>query len=635
MRLAGKIAAVTTAVVSAVVLAGVGAVWMVAHRLEGPELDAALSRSRDQAHDVIAQRLGRLALIDTLLANDAPFRAYVAEADALSVLDSVRERAALYGCDRLIVTDREGRLLADTLRPAAAGADLSQGPLLAAALDGTPRSGVWLDPAGGLFLAAAAPLLPGGRDVAGAVVALDATDDALALELRNATGSEAAFVAGDRVVGTSIGVGAAEASRVLGADPLPARVPLESHDYAAGRFDLPAAGGAPAGSLVLLRSVDRELAPFRRVRTALFIAGALAIGLGIAAGAALAGRITRPIGDLVRATERVAHGDFDAPLPTPSDDEVGRLAAAFGAMTAQLREKETMDRYLGGIVSRSQSVASEPTWSVDLAVPAPAGPDLGDRFEARGLLGQGAAGAVWRAYDRAIGETIAVKLLPAGSLERIGREVRLARRISHRNVVRIHDLVETPAGPAIGMELVEGVPLASLLGRERLPLSATLRIGRQLCDGLAAAHAQGVVHRDLKPANVLLDASGQVKIADFGLAELPGGGGGKLAGTPSYMSPEQTLGAPVDHRTDLWAVGVILYEMLCGRLPFQGADAARLYAAIREVVPAGPRALVPDLPEAIEAIVLKALAKRPEDRPHSAKELDDGLVSGAPTGVSV
>jgi serine/threonine-protein kinase len=109
------------------------------------------------------------------------------------------------------------------------------------------------------------------------------------------------------------------------------------------------------------------------------------------------------------------------------------------------------------------------------------------------------------------------------------------------------------------MELVDGVPLAALLGRERLPLGAALRIARQICDGLAAAHAEGVVHRDLKPANVLVDPSGRVKIADFGLAELTGGGGGKLAGTPSYMAPEQTTGAPVDQRTDVWAAGVILY----------------------------------------------------------------------------
>jgi len=385
---------------------------------------------------------------------------------------------------------------------------------------------------------------------------------------------------------------------------------------------------------VLLRSVERELAPLRRVRAALLIAGAIAIALAIAAGTALAGRITRPIADLAKATERIAQGDFDVRLPRPSADEVGRLAAAFGAMIVQLKEKEAMDTYLGGIVVRSQAGAAEPTWSVAPETP-PATPDLGERFEARGLLGRGATGTVWRAYDRAIAETIALKLLPRGSVERVGREIRLARKISHRNVVRIHDLVDTPAGPAIGMELVDGVPLAALLGRERLPLGAALRIARQICDGLAAAHAEGVVHRDLKPANVLVDASGRLKIADFGLAELTGGGGGHLAGTPSYMAPEQTTGAPVDERTDVWAAGVILYEMLCGRLPFRGDDAPRLYGSIREDDPPRPRSLVPDLPEALEAIVLRALAKRPADRPLTARELDEALVSAAPSGMSI
>jgi plastocyanin len=208
MTLATKFASVATAIVAAVVLAGIGAVWAVMHRMEDPELDAAVARSHELARDVVGQHLRRLALIDTLLANDPPFRAYVTEADALSVLDNLRDRRELYGCDRLIVTDRDGRLLADTKRPAAGGLDLSRDPLIAPALEGTARSGAWLDPAGGLFLAASSPILQGGRDVAGAVVALDATDDALALELRNATGSEVAFVTGSTVSGTSIGVAA-------------------------------------------------------------------------------------------------------------------------------------------------------------------------------------------------------------------------------------------------------------------------------------------------------------------------------------------------------------------------------------------------------------------------------------------
>ena len=634
MTLATKFASVATAIVAGVVLAGIGAVWTVMHRMEEPELDAAVAKSHELARDVVGQHLRRLALIDTSLANDPPFRAYITEADALSVLDSLRERAALYQCDRLIVTDRDGRLLADTKHPTAVGSDLSREPLIGPALDGGAQSGAWLDPTGGLFLAASAPILQGGRDVVGAIVALDATDDALALELRNAIGSEVAFVTGSTVSGTSIGIATGAVGQALGAQPLPSRLPLESHEYAAGRFDLPAIGASPAGALVLLRSVERELAPLRRVRAALLIAGAIAIALAIAAGTALAGRITRPIADLAKATERIAQGDFDVRLPRPSADEVGRLAAAFGAMIVQLKEKEAMDTYLGGIVVRSQAGAAEPTWSVAPETP-PATPDLGERFEARGLLGRGATGTVWRAYDRAIAETIALKLLPRGSVERVGREIRLARKISHRNVVRIHDLVDTPAGPAIGMELVDGVPLASLLGRERLPLGAALRIARQICDGLAAAHAEGVVHRDLKPANVLVDASGRLKIADFGLAELTGGGGGHLAGTPSYMAPEQTTGAPVDERTDVWAAGVILYEMLCGRLPFRGDDAPRLYGSIREDDPPRPRSLVPDLPEALEAIVLRALAKRPADRPLTARELDEALVSAAPSGMSI
>jgi serine/threonine-protein kinase len=647
--LAWKIAATTTGLVAALLVAGLGAVWLVTQRLEGPEQDAALERSRDVAMEVLGERLRGLERIDALLANDPPFRAYIAEGDTPSVLDGLRERARLYGCDGFQVVLRDGRLLADSRMPGAAGDDLSEAPLIAPALEGERRSGIRRDGDRGLYLAAASPILQGGHDVLGAIVALKALDDPLALELRGVIGCDVLFVLaeGPVITGSSLQLPRAEAERVFGRSPLPARIPLSGRASAAARFDLPPMGGRPPGALVLVRAPGRELLAVRRIRTALLLAGLAALAVGVLTSVAMARRITKPLEDLVRATERVARGDYEFQPVARSSDEIGRLTESFRSMTSQLKDKDSMDRYLGAIVARATPAAAaaggdttatrapeprrEPT-----PAPQPV-PDLGDRFELLGTLGEGAFGTVWRARDRALGEIVALKLLRTETLardprafERLKSEIRLARKITHRNVVRTFDLVELPGGFAIGMELVDGVPLSSLIGRARMPVGPSVWIASQICAGLDAAHGVGVVHRDLKPANVLVGTTGQVKIADFGIARAaadPAVGG--RAGTPLYMAPEQIEGGDVDSRADLWGVAVILYEMLCGRTPFEAPTLDAVFEAASRKAPPSPRSFAPDLPSGLEAVLLRALEKNRERRYASATELATAIREGA------
>ena len=199
---------------------------------------------------------------------------------------------------------------------------------------------------------------------------------------------------------------------------------------------------------------------------------------------------------------------------------------------------------------------------------------LAGRYRIVGLLGRGGMGEVYRAEDLKLGQPVALKFLSkevtdhADRLARFHQEVRLARQVSHPNVCRVHDIAETGGQHFLSMEYIDGEDLASLLRRiGRLPSDKALELSRQLCAGLAAAHDRKVLHRDLKPANVLIDGRGRAHLADFGLANLTDQrrDAREIAGTPGYMAPEQQEGREVTTRTDVYALGLVLYEMFTGK----------------------------------------------------------------------
>jgi serine/threonine-protein kinase len=219
---------------------------------------------------------------------------------------------------------------------------------------------------------------------------------------------------------------------------------------------------------------------------------------------------------------------------------------------------------------------------------------------------------------------------PAAAAERFRREVSAARKITHPNVIRIHDLVEDGERLLLSMEYVEGMTLASYLGRVgTLKLDEARHLIGQICDGLNAAHLAGVVHRDLKPGNVLVDAEKRVKVIDFGLAKASFLAGmtatGLILGTPEYMSPEQVRGLATDARADLYSLGAMAYHILCGRPPFAGETPIAIGFAHVTETPRPPRALRPDLPESVEAALLRALAKDPAQRPTDALDFKRSL----------
>lgn len=257
-----------------------------------------------------------------------------------------------------------------------------------------------------------------------------------------------------------------------------------------------------------------------------------------------------------------------------------------------------------------------------------AGALVAGRYRIVALLGAGAMGRVYRAEDLKLEQPVALKFLSsplrndAAALTRLRREVRLARQIAHANVCRVFDIVETPQEAFISMELVSGENLASLLRRiGRLPIDKGLEVARQLCAGVAAAHAAGVLHRDLKPANIMLDAAGEVRITDFGLSGLNGEGGEALTGTPAYMSPEQLSGGRASASSDLYAVGLILYEIFTGKRAFEGLASANPQAV------APPSRHLHGLDPRVESTILQCLCVEPAQRPASPAAVAAGLPS--------
>jgi Tol biopolymer transport system component/serine/threonine protein kinase len=264
-------------------------------------------------------------------------------------------------------------------------------------------------------------------------------------------------------------------------------------------------------------------------------------------------------------------------------------------------------------------------------------------YEIRGLVGAGGMGEVYRARDARLDRDVAIKILPAGSLENPRRralfeqEVAAVGRLNHPNVLAVHDTGEHQGSPYLVTELLEGETLAQRIAQGVLPPRRALEYGLQIAHGLAAAHDRGIIHRDLKPANVFLTKDGRVKILDFGLAKRavddiaetapslnPADAASKaesIAGTVGYMAPEQLNGRPVDGRTDIFALGAVLYEMLAGRRAFLGRSTAETIMAALTSDPPDLRQVRPDLPIAIDRIVARCLEKRPEDRFQSATDV--------------
>ena len=467
----------------------------------------------------------------------------------------------------------------------------------------------------------------------------------------------------------------------------PFELDLGGEKYVGVQMPLQAATGDTVGSVLALRGMAEETASFRRFRQSLVLVSLGVMALALALAYVGAKRITGPVRHLAGLVEKARNGSYSGAVSIDTRDEIGVLARTFNRLLADLREKEQLIGFLregitglrrvaphtggdrrSGVDRRAVSAVSagatpasaatvSPTAETQLAnqatvaigaVPTLVGDSMrgslfADRYEILGSVGQGGMGVVYRARDRQLDDVVALKVVRSDVLkedptllDRFKQEIKLARRITHRNVLRTHDFGETAGTPYISMEYLEGVTLKDLLrNKGALPLGVGLRIAKQVCQGLEAAHQQGVVHRDIKPQNILIiPETGDLKIMDFGIArvsEMKAGASGlttagTVMGTPDYMPPEQAQGQPADFRSDIYSLGVVLFETFTGALPFRGDTVMAVVLGHIQKPPPPPRSLNPKLPPELEAIIVRCLEKKPDRRYQSVGEILKDLV---------
>ena len=287
--------------------------------------------------------------------------------------------------------------------------------------------------------------------------------------------------------------------------------------------------------------------------------------------------------------------------------------------------------------------ASNPSAAKNLDLSSAALAALGQRYDVLDTAGHGSMGNVYKARDRETGETVALKLLKPEiandqqMIDRFKNELLFARKITHKNICRVHEFNRVGGIAYTSMEFVEGESLRSVLNRfGAMSLRKGIDLAQQMCAGLKEAHAQGIVHRDLKPENVMIDARGNVKIMDFGIArsmESITRMTGAMVGTPAYMAPEQVAGKPVDYRTDIYSLGLIFYEVFTGKQAFTADNAVAVAMKQLRESPVLPHEIEPGIPAAIERAIMKALEKEPARRFQSISEIEKFFGSPSATGV--
>ncbi len=675
--LTGRVFVGTAAIVGAVI----GAAFVITSASVRRAGEASARRGLEQSADLVAQFLaGRsrsLAGGARVFVQGPYFRTLVAEQRRNDILDQAFEATEQLDADWVFITDARGVLLAKSDEPAASGVEMGNVPLVAGALRGLTTGGFGVARDSLLFQAVAVPIqTPSGASL-GVLVATRLVDSVLVRDVKTTTSSELSFYVRDRsgrrrVVVSTLGNAARAAAQMPSAaeiaDATHAEVSIDGVRYLTQGSTLTTAGGEVVGGFVVLRSREAELTGIAALRRSLAIAGLIGLCLSWLAAYIAARSIARPVRTLASAVQRAAEGrylaDGDSAIAAmDSGREMQELGRAFVSLMSDLRDKDALiglapatppvapavdvapirrgSRQVVGASAPRGVFATRPGFAMS------PGTVLANRYLIDAVIGSGGLGIVYRARDRVIGELVAIKVLRAELLDagdgvraRFADELRVARRISHRNVVRVHDIGEADGITFLTMEYVDGASLQTIIeSRGALPPSVVISIARQLMRALVVIHAEGVVHGDLKPANLLLGPSGVLKVSDFGIARLvqsveaghaqvAGHLAGAVVGTPEYMAPEQLIGAPATAASDIYAAGVVLHECLRGTTPFEAET--RLTFLAHKLDPAPPTAPAPlqigTPTSALEALIARMMTPTIEARPPAAADLLDELM---------
>lgn len=621
----------------------------------GGYLDAQIAARRGQLRSLADQPGSKALLAETLL-------------DAATLHGASADLAKSLGARLAFLFDDHGALLARSDQPDGAEmgrsfAEISWVRTPLDTRDSTTAFIVDVRTSPGLYLVSSAPVVQ-GRDrearLNGVIVGAFEMNRDRARELALVTGGDVAFLAsvGPRdsapririvaATGTLVDAWLTDVRRehatfdqtvfVEGRPYGPFEFVTATDRYIGTALPIRSGGDEPIGAVVFARSKTAELAAFMAVRRSLLLSGLVVMIAALPLSLVVARRIARPIRQLAHGAEQIGRGQLDVTLPPAVAGEVGSLTRAFEGMVAELREKAALEQALANlqaghtpapIVVASSSTTSEFAQGMVFA----------NRYQIVSLLGEGGMGTVYRAHDRELDDDVAMKCLrpELGSAETtasiLKEEIKLARMITHVNVVRVYDVGESAGRRFFTMEYVRGQTLHELIDRGgAMAVTPALQIAKQVCRGLAAVHKAGIVHGDLKPQNVMVLPNGVAKLMDFGVARVRSqtAVSPSAAGTPLYMSPEQARGAELDERSDIYAAGVLMFELFTGRPPFMSADVLEIVRMHQHDRPPNPRLLRPDLPEALGRIILACLEKSHLQRPATASDLERLLIRVRP-----
>ena len=674
--------------------------------------DVATRRGLEQSADLVAQFLAgreRTLMGGARVFVQGPyFRTLVAERRRDDVLDQAFEAAEQIGADWVFITDENGVLLAKSDEPGVFGAAMGQVPLVAQALRGQVTSGFGASGDTALFQAVAVPIIAKRGAPVGVLVATKIVDSVFMHDVKAATSSDLLFYSRDdrgrahaarATVAPMAQLSALidelsskastsptlQASQQNKSEPYdaPATARVGRIEYRVRGTTLSTYGGENVGGFVVLRARDAATS-FVAFRTPFTIALTVGVFAALLSAWLAANRFTRPMRALQATVARAAEGQLNsAPknsIIANGISELRELSESVAALLNDLRDKQaliTVGRLHEQVADTALPPATVPprvsrvagfrttgvAASAQLQINRPglvlqSGALLANRYVIESEIGRGGLGIVYRARDRVLAETIAIKMLRPETVandptafERLKSELRVTRKISHRNVVRTYDLGESGDAPFLTMEYVDGASLATIIqARGPLSLAAVVAIAKQLLRALAVAHEHGIIHGDLKPQNLLIDANGLLKITDFGVARLMRSARatraaepdnlsaarpnarpnarltGAILGTPEYMAPEQLIGEPSSLRTDIYAAGAVLQECLSGATPYNAdtpiAFVARKMTPEEMTVNTPVRAVdVTDANARIAAIVQRMIDPQADTRPFSAREL--------------
>ncbi len=651
IRLSSKLIIITAILIALTVLSSIFITLYYGNQIAEDSISKKLNSSQLIQQEFNEQKRRQLELVSLVVASDPAFVAYVAQtifdlendetADIASVADLLLERKQQFGFDVAIIASASGQQIARSDQAMSAPRNLTDIELMQRGMDELiPISGYWSDN-DQIYQAAVVPLAR-GRNLIGFLITGLTVNDALTADIAKLTGTEVVILAND-----STGKIASIASTLdldLNSTLLEKLNNKSAENILSGsQFNLSINDLNLANQIDPLAeldqqtfyilngvSIDQVLAPYLNTRNILVLVGIGMIIVSLLLAQFLVNRSLAPLARISASTRQVAYGNFATKFPNKVGRDLSELSGSINQLVQNLRGRDALANHMIELSKKSHHAVDKLHNPAKVIIEP--GKIINKRYEIIKNIGVGGMGAVFQAFDQELEEVVALKVLKTKQAEesdinQFKEEIKVARRISHPNVVRIHDFGQLANNVFISMEFVQGYTLEQILKfAKKLRPMAAKHAALHICEGLHAAHQSGVVHKDLKPANIIVELDSSIKLMDFGIASIDNIISGNrsnalIGGTAAYMAPEQALGKGADERTDIYSLGILLMELFVGQRPFYATNDEDLMLKHVNEEPLPVSYQWADCPKQLERLIAQCLAKSPKDRPQSIQEV--------------